>query len=433
MSNKSFTRERKLHFTPNRPTVGLLQTMTRTTPSGAPSVVAVSGGRVTGRQVTSSEENAWYKIRRAEPVQSRTWDIGGNFDSSKHEFESTFKDSYTCYSDARDSAIWTRYTGPLFAHPLLANNGTFPVALNPGDLHALGSTAIARVLPTNPAADAATFIGELTREGLPSIVGAQLLSQRSRPPRGAASEYLNWEFGWAPVISDLEKFRDVAIGFEGILEQYRRDSGRNVRRRYSYPEDIETTETKTTGTQNVPWPLSSAYFDFPEQITKTVRTRKTRKVWFSGCFTYYLDPGDTALGRASRHAQEARKLLNLELTPEVVWNLAPWSWAVDWFSNAGDVFHNMSAFQQDGLVMRYGYIMETTSHEVSYTLSNVRFKRSPVTQTLTDTYRIVRKRRERATPYGFGVKYDGLTNRQLAIVLALGITKGKNPRDNFPG
>jgi roadblock/LC7 domain-containing protein len=134
--------------------------------------------------------------------------------------------------------------------------------------------------------------------------------------------------------------------------------------------------------------------------------------------------GNTLPDRIARNAAEARKLSGLELTPETVWNLAPWSWAVDWEGNIGDVLHNVSRFSQDGLVMRYGYIMQQKTAEIDYTLSfNGRLNRSPKTDLRLKVI-AESKIRRRATPFGFGFDMTALTGRQSAILGALGISRG---------
>jgi len=119
---------------------------------------------------------------------------------------------------------------------------------------------------------------------------------------------------------------------------------------------------------------------------------------------------------------EAEKLLGLPLTPDVVWELTPWSWAIDWFSNAGSVISNVSAFKLGGLVMRYGYIMEETTITDTYSMASAGFldDTGPVPPS-TITYTV--KRRREANPFGFGLSWDGLSPSQMLITAALGITR----------
>jgi hypothetical protein len=74
--------------------------------------------------------------------------------------------------------------------------------------------------------------------------------------------------------------------------------------------------------------------------------------------------------------------------------------------------------------MRYGYIMQQKSCELTYRLSADGALRGSTTQPLTLTVKTVGKARRRATPFGFGFDMTALTGRQSAILGALGISRG---------
>jgi hypothetical protein len=123
----------------------------------------------------------------------------------------------------------------------------------------------------------------------------------------------------------------------------------------------------------------------------------------------------------SRLASDAQHLLGLSLTPDVLWELAPWSWAIDWVSNTGDVVKNISRFASGGLIMRYGYMMEHSIRKDIYTLDRTGLKsgrRVPPIALVTET-----KVRRKANPFGFGLTWEGLSSFQASILAALGITK----------
>jgi hypothetical protein len=58
------------------------------------------------------------------------------------------------------------------------------------NMNQFGTSAIARVLPTNPNSSLATALGELKQDGLPSLPGAGMRDQVDRARR-AGNEYLN--------------------------------------------------------------------------------------------------------------------------------------------------------------------------------------------------------------------------------------------------
>jgi hypothetical protein len=120
---------------------------------------------------------------------------------------------------------------------------------------------------------------------------------------------------------------------------------------------------------------------------------------------------------------KARRIYGLTLDPEVLWNLAPWSWFADWFVNAGDVVSNISDLSFDGLVMRFGYMMEHSIVADEVRLGGSSFSGGTSLDTtiwlVTET-----KQRIRASPYGFGLTWESFSPRQLAILAALGVTRG---------
>lgn len=355
-------------------------------------------------------------------------DIGGEFFSTSNYYRGDGAVAY--HVDARKKAVIPKqyYDGPLFARGV----GLWPTlsVYSLTSLLAAGTTAIARTIPTNPVASAGQFIGELYNDGVPSIIGSGLLKSRLKQYREYGSEYLNYQFGWVPFINDLLKFAEAVKHSDEYLQQLKRDSGKNVRRRYTFPTVSTTTQSNDGGGPPYSSPAlpTSCVDGSVTQGNRTTTTIDTMDRWFSGCYTYHIDLGRDTLSNIHRCAQEANKLFGIALTPELVWQLTPWSWAADWVSNIGDVIHNISAFQQDGLVLRWGYIMEKSVKEVTYTLSDYKLRDyGPIY--LRQTFGTTRKVRLKATPYGFGLNIAGFTPRQWAILVALGISRGPGKVD----
>lgn len=161
--------------------------------------------------------------------------------------------------------------------------------------------------------------------------------------------------------------------------------------------------------------LDSYLISTPGVLTKTVVTRKRR--WFSGCFTYYLKTD-----RLARLEQYSNRLYGTRVTTDLLWKIGPWSWAADWITNFGDVVRNTAAFANDGLVMRYGYMMEHTSVITEYSLRGMTLFDGQVLN-LTQSFVTTTKKRRRATPYGFGFDPGTFTPRQWSIIAALGISR----------
>lgn len=398
--------------------------------------LASEGVSVIGRFEKESTNNHWYSLRRKGAANR---DIGSNWTafSSDIEMSSHYIDEQCHLS----GGTYHGYRGPLLAgHDWWRFDAEDYFNLPLGyssepDLIGKGTTAIARVLPTNPVSDLPVAVAELFSEGLPQLIGADVLRNRRFSRNTIPGNYLGWEFGIKPFLSDLVKFRDATIKAEKLIDEYAAKSGTVIRRRYEFPEFVETTVTTTPATTGFEKYLGglcnsqlSSYLTpvlsgWPGEVTD-VQTR-SKKTWFSGAFTYYLPPvGSSLSDKMFRQEAELRHLYG-GLSIETAWNLLPYSWAADWFANAGDIIHNVSAFAQDGLVMPFGYVMERCELHSTRTVRNAVLgrvypgDRQVTLPDVSTTYSAKYLRRRKATPFGFGLNTDGFTNRQQAIISAL--------------
>lgn len=379
-----------------------------------------------GTEVTRSEGH---------PFSSRKGltNVGGPFDNIKSYVANDIVDSGLSYQ------TWIVQQGPhgvnvqqtrSYYGPVLAkgpDNATgqfvYPpsAASSDAELNALGATAIARCRPDNSIASAGAALGEIYTGGLPSLLKSTSWKGRAQTARNGGKDYLNVQFGWVPLVNDISQFANGVRQFRKVMNQYERDAGRLVRRRYEFP--VEKTESETVVFGSPAWVGASGGNVIASSGTMTLRKRVTKQRWFSGAFTYHLPTGYDSRSQVERYALFADKFLGLNLRPDTLWELAPWSWAVDWFSNAGDVISNVNSFTIDGQVLVYGYMMEHTISEYTYTLDGVvdsdgkPVKPQPVVL-VTET-----KKRRGASPYGFGVTWDGLSPFQISILTALGISR----------
>lgn len=291
-----------------------------------------------------------------------------------------------------------------------------------------GTLAIKSTKPDNPAVGLAVALAELRREGLPHLSGSQLVQKDADRIRKLGGEYLNIEFGWKPIVSDIIDTMHMVDKAQAIIKQYARDSGRVVRRRMSFPEIVsEVTLPEATGyglfdnTDVDPW-FGNTYSLSP--AGKQNQTTVTKQnIWFSGAYTYYLPKNDGIAGKLDRYSALADKLLGLQVTPEVLWNLAPWSWLSDWHFNVGHILSNLESFKTDGILLRYGYLMRHTTVSRTCTLKGPRLRVDPVGTTYTNRLFIERKERRRADPFGFSLNPNQYSDRQWAILGALGLSK----------
>jgi len=322
------------------------------------------------------------------------------------------------------------FTGPMI--PSFTGSGygfeTIPV-MSANDIAVYGARGIAQSRPTKPEASLAVTLGEFLREGLPSISELARIRERADFVRQAGSEYLNFQFGWVPLVSDVLAIAKSLSNASKTLQQYYRDSGKVVRRRRKLLDEQLPAETipGVVGT-GFPVGISSAYFSTSSGISyEAIRTLR-RTIYFEGAFTYLAPSWDTPSGALERLAmmdQQYQKLLGLRLSPDVLWDLSPWSWFLDWFGTIGDVLSPLDEFDKDHLVIKYGYLMRHTTVARRFSTVNLPWKVGGPSS-CARTFLSVRKERWHATPYGFGLNPELFSARQWTILAALGATGFKD-------
>jgi len=287
--------------------------------------------------------------------------------------------------------------------------------------------------PTKPEAGLMQLIFE-TRQDVPKAIGVTA-AQRGFNRQSAGGEYLNLEFGLLPTWSDLQKLSKSVLHAGSLLKQYKRNARQQVRRRRSLPTVSSVTEVVGPFAN----PAIGSFFgqvipDFfwvPDiqlgvtSVTDVVQT----DVWFSGAFTYYVNEGHSILDRLDRYEQEANYLLGTRFSADTFWELSPFSWLADWYSDTGTFISNVVALDSDELVMKYGYVMCETRATRTYLKTGLTPRPGATAPaTLRTDVSYVHKVRHRASPYGFGLSDTDLTIRQKAILGALGLSGGSGSR-----
>lgn len=385
---------------------------------------AYTGSAYTG----ASYGGTWTGVRQVETLQSYShpvrWlgrshrNIGGKFVHTKMHVDK-FGEALKLY---RGGSTWRKWDGVLGTSGFIASlapaqtdydsllaytSTTAPLKSNLS-LDAFGSTAISRVAPTNPLVDLSSSAAELLREGLPQV---------PTQAGNVGGEYLNVQFGYLPLFGDVTDVIKTARSHDALLRQFERDSGRWIRRSYSFPEEVSSSTTTQANA------APSTYGDGPgglaELGTRHTTTTTTNRIWFEGAFTYHLPRSGWR-----RSAAELDYLYGVRPGVDTLWELTGYSWLADYFTNIGDVMKNITAFRQDGLVMPYGYVMceQLVEREETWT-GYLWIGGARVMHTLSSKVIWKTQQRRQANPFGFGLTDGDLSGRQKSILVALGISR----------
>lgn len=249
----------------------------------------------------------------------------------------------------------------------------------------------------------------------------------------AAHETLNWEFGWRPFVADLRAMYSLWQDIDKAIARLVRDNGQWKRRGTSLGEE---TTVDTLYDAVGPYTLWGVRGRPPDHIyrpassrIRVVRTERRRR-WFVGSFRYWIP--DTSSSLWTTRARAA--LFGALPTPELLWEVMPWSWLVDWFADMGTFFGYLSPGAVDNLVCERSYTMEHKETILDCTCECTQsypgdldpdymywpaFER----KVFASRYTLESKARvQGGHPFG-GLRGTPLNERQLTILAALGLSR----------
>jgi hypothetical protein len=308
----------------------------------------------------------------------------------------------------------------------------------------------------NPFDNQADFLAtavELLRGDVPKFVGKlrihrdnllRLKKQFKTYKQAAAyigSQSLNVQFGWAPIIRDVGNAINLLLTVDRAV--FPTDSTRRRREASLLSQGDISSRTLEWGLTPH---LSHRYSGFPPAnsplvnrvsgpgfvqrvpLDTEVTIQATADVRLSAKFRTGVRPTSENNG----YVDQALTLLGLKLTPEVIWELTPWSWLIDWFANIGTVLSNVSTLGFTNAILNYAY------STLRYRVTTSYVARRPA-QLAPPNYEGVfqwsgnvlfqekydMKVRLAASPFGFSVATPDLSVGQWGILSSLGLARGR--------
>lgn len=214
--------------------------------------------------------------------------------------------------------------------------------IGPLEVNAYALKVLANSSPANSEVNLPQFLGEL--KDLPGMVkgwgdffnpkkkaqaGEMAKVLRNSGAEAVANGFLTWKWGLAPLISDLRKllkFQELAEARFKQLDKLRK--GQTLRRRVQLDSGSKNTESGRFVVQS--WQvLFDGYW----------KDHYTNNVW--GTVQWYT-PNWSGLAKSTDRELMARAKsivagMNTRSATIALWELVPWSWLTDWFSNVGDI------------------------------------------------------------------------------------------------
>lgn len=352
-------------------------------------------------------------VKRDGIFVSRNWNTYSKTQSARYKYEGGF----CCLSTggAYDSAFNVPST-PTNANSIAAEASNYAASM--------GAAGWNRFQPGRPEAGLGQFLIEL--RDVPRMLQNSAkhfsnLYRTLKSPSMMASEWLNYSFGWKPFLRDLRKFASLSQNLNTSLKRLKENNGK-WRKAGGIMDESSVTETiaKGSGTKHYPGLWTQMWHPGSPNLSGgySVERATKQKAWFEASFRYWIpDIQDLNWNkRAIAH------LYGLEVTPSLIWEVTPWSWLIDWFTNVGDVISNMSTL--DNLVAKYAYAMGTKESSIDIS-SWINYWAGPIADTWS--FHRTGKARVEANPFGFSYDWTALSPSQWSILIALGLTKGIKP------
>jgi len=305
--------------------------------------------------------------------------------------------------------------------------------------NAVASGIIASANPWKSKATLAQTILELVHGDIPTIFTniRKHISDLQSLKKTVGSDWLNVQFGWIPLISDIRNSIEVLLKLHMLLfgsDEYKRMRGGDL------GEWARVTETPYDtaiyfGSPLAPGSFSRPYWDkitsgSPLLYPPDLGGQWSRSVRITADFRFHAryhrgaKPNSSELG----YIERATELLGLEITPAVLWEITPWTWLLDWASNLGSIATNLSMLDWSKVLLDYAYLTFFVKTESSISRSGPKVINSQFSLShgfITQGYHSEEKVREQASPFGFSVSWDGLSPFQLSILAALGMSRGR--------
>lgn len=228
----------------------------------------------------------------------------------------------------------------------------------------------------------------------------------------SGSEYLNVVFGIMPTAQSIVDLIDIARNYPALMQTFHDDRYGRTRR---HRQVRNFTEENTTSSMGYPFPMVDSYQ--PKGLYVTTVTKQTR-VWVDTAWS--PRPAVTALDSWLRSLPDWVGTLGALPNAANLWELVPFSWLVDYFTNAGTILSNLSYGGVNGMGLDYAYAMAEMTERTQWSWTGS-YRGYPTHTTMSRV--AVTRQRVRATPFGFGLRPEDLTPSQLAILAALGISR----------
>ncbi len=352
----------------------------------------------------------WGGPHRGYPADLGKRDVGGDFGLAYGQA----KAEPSSVGKIQGGTVFNNY----FYNGSLMNNCGWVGGWGSGDARSFAADAYRRMRPAQPQFQGLNAIFEL--KDLPGMLKKRTENHIESFARRGGNTHLEAQFGWLPLLRDIQGMCNTQMNLEKSYKQLLRDEGEPVRRgvklRAQESDPVVGTINPGMG------PSLVSYFSRGPATCISVQ-QTFDLVWAAARFRYFLPAGPRDIAWRSKMK---RAIFGLNISPIVVYNAVPWSWLADWFFNYGDVISNLSSTIADRCAAEYFYMMRHQAIKTTMTIRSGAYEAytlKPIEVT-TSSYSVQgNKTRLRGDPFGLATNQNTLNPSQLSILGALGLSR----------
>jgi hypothetical protein len=250
-------------------------------------------------------------------------------------------------------------------------------------------------------------------------------------PKNVAKHFLNHNFGWVPFIKDVGDLIDNVKNAQDKISRLKRDNGNWVRRRAILVNQTDTTVTRSSGI-NVHFQGSNDLFAIDgtgHYVDPYYEFHRTTHTFANsvGSFRYYLPEFDEGREDQRGLLGDMKRRLAIHgarINPSNVYKAIPWTWLIDWVSDIGKSIQAVQDQTMDNMAARYLYLIHHQIKTIELR-QHLPFNSASGGDKVLSYSQIIdcKQRKEADSPFGFGLTWQNLNAKQLALLAAIGITR----------
>lgn len=243
----------------------------------------------------------------------------------------------------------------------------------------------------------------------------------------ASENLLAIELGWIPLYNDIKNFLNAYRNLNRSYKALLKHEGRTLIRRRdllkSNPYIAESRNNYGTPYNNQVRPTFVTQCYSSGGCYTKWREEADDEIYFIGAFRYYLPRGPRTV---RWKAKLRRAMMGGVLSPSVVWNMLPWTWFADYFTNLGHLIESYSPTSvAESCHCDWAYVIRKRRNTIIQECTTNVWVAQGKSKTLTIGVKtdLIVKSRARVHPFGTASLNPSLSPRQLAIVAALPLSR----------